>query len=59
MTDTSKTVKDTMTVKEVAELFHKSVTTIYNWRDKKIITPVYNSPRGRGETYSRPEIYDL
>ena len=60
MAETAKKFsEDTMTVKEVAELFNRSVTTIYSWRDKKIITPVYSNPSGRGEVYSRAEIYAL
>ena len=28
-------ISETMTAKEVAALFGKSITTIYSWRDKK------------------------
>ena len=49
----------TMTAKEVAELFGKTVTTIYAWRDKGIIHPIYSSPSHRGEEYARSEIYKL
>ena len=60
MSEVEKTLSDeTMTAKEVAELFGKSVTAIYNWRDKKIIRPVYSSPTNRGEVYSKTEIFDL
>lgn len=52
-------ISETMTAKEVAELFGKSITSIYNWRDKGIIHPIYSSPSHRGEEYSRNEIYKL
>ena len=47
-------VGQTMTAKEVAALFGKSITTIYNWRD-----PIYSCPTNRGEIYSKTEILSL
>ena len=52
-------VGQTMTAKEVASLFGKSITTIYNWRDKKLIHPIYSCPTNRGEIYSKTEILSL
>ena len=48
-----------MTAKEVAALFGKTVTTIYTWRDRGIIKPIYSSPSHRGEEYSKNEILAL
>lgn len=42
-----------MTAKEVAALFGKSITTIYNWRDKKLIHPIYSCPTNRGKYIPR------
>lgn len=52
-------VCQTMTAKEVAALFGKTVTTIYTWRDRGIIKPIYSSPSHRGEEYSKNEILAL
>lgn len=59
MLDVSSANEETMTAKEVAALFGKSITTIYNWRDKKLIHPIYSCPTNRGEIYSKTEILSL
>lgn len=52
-------ISETMTAKEVAALFGKSITTIYSWRDKKLIHPIYSCPTNRGAKYSKEEILKL
>lgn len=50
---------DTLTAKEVAQLFDKSVSTIYSWENKGLISPVYISPSGRGKLYNRKAMEEL
>lgn len=36
-----------LTTKEISKILGVSVATIYNWRNKNIISPSYISPTGR------------
>lgn len=52
-------MEECMNVKEIAELFHCSKATVYTWRDKGIIKPVYSSPGGKRESYLKEDIMKL
>lgn len=48
-----------LSVKEIADLFHCSKATVYTWRDKGLIKPVFTSPGGRKEKYSKEDVMKL